>query len=1054
MRYALFLAWFMAAHSLAMDDTVMPDSTTNKVTAAQTITATEAESEAMDYLSQLNRITIDSDLGNYQTLWQSYLFSDIFVEAHSADEIPYLKGITKSTSQEECREQLPEINRHLSKHFPNLALHYTAIRCNELTGNSAQASVHEKHLEKLSAVMTAKGTGRSLDEPLWAGTSADISNFIELAGYTYLDGLFKYDKKRDIYYYLTIALNEENEEEYFYVETDALLKGLMRAQSIKNGGKDELSIKAINNVSGPFLALAWLAAHGESAAAISLGDYTSGFRSQTMQLAALGFYSNAANLSSPLGIDRYANHVLEHHYEPLYEQAVDYLTQAIEQHYCDAAITLVQMYEKSLGVKRDDEIINGLISLCTNTDKPGDFLFAIANQFDADNGAHWDTALAVDYWERAAKLGHMPSEYKVAEAYLNGRGRKRSMDTALEKFYALGQKDYAQALTELGFHIARNPEYKKIYGSHIDYTLKSANLGNHIGQYNMAYYYRAGQGVEIDPQESFRWAKLSAEQGYAHGMRELGMDYLLGHGTEVDYDQAKHYLEKAAALGNSTAQNALGYMAELGLAQNIDLEAAKDWYTKSARQNYRVAEINFYLVGYRKNKPYLHTDEDIDRIKQEAEEKMPEGMAALGILYRYGTEVEKNYSRYTKLATKAGERGFAPADFMYAAPNIRDATSVGRKGKHRDHQRLKRAMENGHADAAIVLGDNYKARTKWKEAYEYYLKAAHRENIRAMFLVGYILEMGYGVDANLEAAIQWYQKAAEKGSPAAMNALAGLYASGSGLAKNPTKANEWLNKAAEGGLTIAMRNMGRSYYHGIGVEKDIAKSLEWYLKASDEGDLPSIIRVGELFTLHQELGPNYAVAKIYFLAATQRGDHEAMFWLARSYELAPDEEVDTQTIHNYYLAAANAGNSWAMNNIGMMHIKSEAPEADIDDGKDWFEKAHKKGNHTATSNLAWCYEQGIGGRKRMEKAFELYRQAAEAGSPYAQARLVGLLSIKNSEYYDQAAAEHYKQLLQKTRQSKALTIAARSLIILPPEESTPIKKSEVKATTTDHDGTA
>jgi TPR repeat protein len=62
---------------------------------------------------------------------------------------------------------------------------------------------------------------------------------------------------------------------------------------------------------------------------------------------------------------------------------------------------------------------------------------------------------------------------------------------------------------------------------------------------------------ESSSKEVYRYARLSAEQGFIPAMRSLGLCYIQGHGVERDVDEARRWLERAAATGDA------GSIAEL-----------------------------------------------------------------------------------------------------------------------------------------------------------------------------------------------------------------------------------------------------------------------------------------------------------------------------------------------------------------------------------------------------------------------------------------------------------------------------------------------------------
>ena len=72
--------------------------------------------------------------------------------------------------------------------------------------------------------------------------------------------------------------------------------------------------------------------------------------------------------------------------------------------------------------------------------------------------------------------------------------------------------------------------------------------------------YRLGLHVNENHQESFKWYRKSAKQGYSSAQFYLGNFYLRGTGTPVDIQKATKWYIKAANQGHVIAQYHLGRM--------------------------------------------------------------------------------------------------------------------------------------------------------------------------------------------------------------------------------------------------------------------------------------------------------------------------------------------------------------------------------------------------------------------------------------------------------------------------------------------------------------
>jgi hypothetical protein len=93
---------------------------------------------------------------------------------------------------------------------------------------------------------------------------------------------------------------------------------------------------------------------------------------------------------------------------------------------------------------------------------------------------------------------------------------------------------------------------------------------------------------------------------------------------------------------------------------------------------------------------------------------------------------------------------------------------------------------------------------KYKDAFINFKQAAEESgDASAMCTLGYLYEVGRGVNRNTQKASEWYNRAAEGGNAQAQHNLAVCYELGIGTDKNPEKAEEWFNIAAENGSEAA-----------------------------------------------------------------------------------------------------------------------------------------------------------------------------------------------------------------------------------------------------------
>jgi len=121
----------------------------------------------------------------------------------------------------------------------------------------------------------------------------------------------------------------------------------------------------------------------------------------------------------------------------------------------------------------------------------------------------------------------------------------------------------------------------------------------------------------------------------------------------------------------------------------------------------------------------------------------------------------------------------------------------------------------------------------YRDAMEWYLKAAEYNDAEAMRQIGYMYEYGEGVPVDYEKAVFWFEKAAELGSAAAMTDLGYMYYEGNGVPMDKENALFWFEKGAEAGNFAAMVETANMYVDGDGVEMNYDKARQWYKRAKE-----------------------------------------------------------------------------------------------------------------------------------------------------------------------------------------------------------------------------
>jgi localization factor PodJL len=132
---------------------------------------------------------------------------------------------------------------------------------------------------------------------------------------------------------------------------------------------------------------------------------------------------------------------------------------------------------------------------------------------------------AAEWFERAAKQGLAPAQFRLAGLYEKGLGVKKNLDTARRFYAAAGTAGNAKALHNLAVLYAEGIDGRPDYQTAARWFRKASDYGVTDSQYNLAILYARGIGVEQNLTEAYKWFALAARDGDSEAAKrrdELG----------------------------------------------------------------------------------------------------------------------------------------------------------------------------------------------------------------------------------------------------------------------------------------------------------------------------------------------------------------------------------------------------------------------------------------------------------------------------------------------------------------------------------------------------
>ena len=155
---------------------------------------------------------------------------------------------------------------------------------------------------------------------------------------------------------------------------------------------------------------------------------------------------------------------------------------------------------------------------------------------------------------KLAEKGDVKAQSELAEAYLKGKGVKRSFQDAalwLEKVAETGDEQAQYQLAHLYLDGKGMPKSEE---KGAEWLAKAAENGNHKAEQELALCYRDGRGVPQSIEKYYAWIEKNADNEKAETLLDLAKAYYAGDGVTKDVNKAKFWAEKAAKKGSKDAE--------------------------------------------------------------------------------------------------------------------------------------------------------------------------------------------------------------------------------------------------------------------------------------------------------------------------------------------------------------------------------------------------------------------------------------------------------------------------------------------------------------------
>lgn len=546
-----------------------------------------------------------------------------------------------------------------------------------------------------------------------------------------------------------------------------------------------------------------------------------------------------------------------------------------------------------------------------------------------------DAALGAKYFRLSDQYGDTTAMAELGRHY----AQNGNMDMAADCFQTMIDRGQNS-----GYHMmAMLYDMQNDAKSCNDYLFKGDKMGNPNCSEVLGYIYENGlDNYKVDYKKASKYYEKSGTPKSLYRLGVMYIDGMLGKQKESDIAKGVGYISRAAEQGDVDAIYSMGYLYETGsYVDTVDYERAVSYFKYLADNNIAAGQYKmglYYELGI--GSIVADSSKSVEYYQMAAGQGYGAAMCSLADLYRDGSYLPKDKAKAFALYSHAHEGGAMLGTYYVGRSylegcgvEIDTATAIAY---------LKAAADGGVGDAAYQIA----------EMYNYGLG---------------------GLEPNGDSAILYYVKGHENGSGGAS------YFIGSQLLEEGSydKATDYLYVGAERDNVDAIVLFAQCLKNGIGC-KDADPKLAYQMfeeVANSYGDSRAYYHLGLACLQGSGCPEDEPLGKAYLDTAVNLGSLEAMFTLGICYLNGLGCRVDTSTAIFWLEKSADNENVYAINQIGKVY---EAM-GDFKNAVLYYEKGITKGSLESYCNLGYCYEQGQGVVLNSQKAFELYKYAAEQG---------------------------------------------------------------------------
>ena len=606
--------------------------------------------------------------------------------------------------------------------------------------------------------------------------------------------------------------------------------------------------------------------------------------------------------------------------------------------------------------------------------------------------------IAVGLYQQAADLGNVTAINNLGGCYYYGHGVPQDKERAIELYEKAAELGNAGAKCRLGICKETGDGCERDRAAAFEYYQSAAESNNAVALYHLALAYDKGIGTEQNFANAYKCYEKSALAGYAPAMYEAGMMNKNGRGTKKDLSLAYKMFSAAATFGNPDAEYEVGNCLLNGLGTVRNHENAYTHYLMASMNDPNNPKAAFKLglcklkgIGTEANEK-----EAFEWFSKGAELGSKGAMYMKGECLFYGVGTEEDKSSAVTCFTQAASYEYEDIDRVI--PSILALAECYKKGLgvEQNHdaalELYRKATEYGDSDAwflmgqAILSGVGIKA--EYGSARNCFLRAARKEHIPSMKMLGWFADEGKGIAVNKKDACKWYTLAINKKLDASPS-----------LFDFPNRYREKVEYEMQMKLEAQYR-LGILLPRHNGTVNDYTQGFEYVALAASLNYMPAQTEITKIYVHGGDLKSYYESPLSDTNAPFENGSHtpdkatlsEAMNRLGDAmFNGSGVVRKNLIAAARCYKIAAELGNVESAYSYGWCLRHGQGVRENNVEAVKWLKLAADKGNVNAAFSYGLCCEEGSGvDIKNRREALSYYRKAAASGHAEAMQRYIKL----------------------------------------------------------------